>query len=194
MKYIQSFYQYPVTFSSIGKTIAARNAVGEMKNIVEISEKELEKLKNSEPFFRELLNKKKIRILDKLPNSYVPPAQQINKAQDEAAQSKAEADRLRKELEAAKAKIAELEVAKTPAEDTISDGATTDNVGSTDPAKTPTEETTTEKSSEVETTSLEATSYEGLKEIATKLGIEFKANVKKFDLIKMIKEAEAKAE
>ena len=109
MKYIQSFYQYPVTFSSIGKTIAARNAVGEMKNIVEISEKELEKLKNSEPFFRELLNKKKIRILDKVPNSYVPPAQQINKAQDEAAQAKAEADRLRKELEEAKTKLAALE-------------------------------------------------------------------------------------
>ena len=109
MKYIQSFYQYPVTFSSIGKTIAARKAVGEMKNIVEISEKELEKLKNSEPFFRELLNKKKIRILDKVPNSYVPPAEQINKAQDEAALAKAEADRLRKELDEAKAKLAALE-------------------------------------------------------------------------------------
>ena len=109
MKYIQSFYQYPVTFSSIGKTIAARNAVGEMKNIVEISEKELEKLKNSEPFFRELLNKRKIRILDKVPNSYVPPAQQINKAQDEAAQAKAAADKLREENEALKAKLAALE-------------------------------------------------------------------------------------
>lgn len=117
MKYIQSYYQYPVTFSSIGKTIAARNAVGEMKNIVEISEKELEKLKNSEPFFRELLNKKKIRILDKVPNSYVPPAQQINKAQDEAAQAKAEADRLRKENEAMKAKLAALEGDKAPAGD-----------------------------------------------------------------------------
>ena len=109
MKYIQSFYQYPVTFSSIGKTIAARNAVGEMKNIVEISEKELEKLKNSEPFFRELLNKKKIRILDKVPNSYVPPAQQINKAQDEAAQAKSDAEKLRQENEALKARLKVLE-------------------------------------------------------------------------------------
>ena len=157
MKYIQSYYQYPVTFSSIGKTIAARNAVGEMKNIVEISEKELEKLKNSEPFFRELLDKKKIRILDKVPNSYVPPAQQINKAQDEAAQAKAEAERLRKDLEKANAKLAALEAGKAPAdsqddglegdrgrdavagvddapaEGTISDGATTDDVDSVDP-------------------------------------------------------------
>ena len=106
MKYIQSFYQYPVTFSSIGKTIAARNAVGEMKNIVEISEKELEKLKNSEPFFRELLDKRKIRILDKVPNSYVPPAQQINKAHEEAANEKAAADKLRKENEELRAKLA----------------------------------------------------------------------------------------
>ena len=164
MKFIQSFYQYPVTFSSIGKTIPARNAVGEMKNLVEISEKELEKLQNNEPFFRELLDKKKIRVINKMPASYVPPAQRINQAEDEA-------DRLRKELEAAKAKIAALEADKTPAG-----------------------ETTTEKSSEVETISYEADTYEGLKEKATKLGIKFKANVKKADLIILIKEAEAKAE
>lgn len=175
MKYIQSFYQYPVTFSSIGKTIAARNAVGEMKNIVEISEKELEKLKNSEPFFRELLDKKKIRILDKVPNSYVPPAQQINKAQDEAAQAKAEADRLRKENEAMKAKLAALEGGKG-------------------------EDATTEESSATETENTEGAedikslSYEELKEKATALGIEYKANVKKADLIKMIEEVSAKAE
>lgn len=126
MKYIQSFYQYPVTFSSIGKTIAARNAVGEMKNIVEISEKELEKLKNSEPFFRELLNKKKIRILDKVPNSYVPPAQQINKAQGEAAQAKAETDRLRKELEEAKAKLAALEADKGEGDAPVKEGEAID--------------------------------------------------------------------
>lgn len=102
MKFIQSFYQYPVTFSSIGKTIPARNAVGEMKNLVEISEKELEKIQNNEPFFRELLDKKKIRVINKMPASYVPPAQRINQAEDEA-------ERLRKELEAAKARIKVLE-------------------------------------------------------------------------------------
>lgn len=179
MKYIQSFYQYPVTFSSIGKTIAARNAVGEMKNIVEISEKELEKLKNSEPFFRELLNKKKIRILDKLPNSYVPPAQQINKAQDEAAQSKAEADRLRKELEAAKAKIAELEANKAPAEDTISDGAITDIVDSSDP--TPAEGLTDEDRKK----QYEEMTYAELQDACKYAGIEYK-NKKKTELIEKL--------
>ena len=52
MRYIQSFYQYPITFSSVGKTIPAKNAVGEMKNIAEFSEKEIETLENCEPFYR----------------------------------------------------------------------------------------------------------------------------------------------
>lgn len=163
MKYIQSFYQYPVTFSSIGKTIAARNAVGEMKNIVEISEKELEKLKNSEPFFRELLNKKKIRILDKVPNSYVPPARRINEAEDTA-------EKLRVENEALRAKLAALEAGKATAEDS----------------------SVTESENKDE--DLKSLSYDELKEKASGLGIEFKANVKKADLIKMIEEAHVKAE
>lgn len=103
--YIQSFYQYPVTFSSIGKVIPARSAQGEMRNIAEISEKELEKLQNSEPFFRELVNKKKLRVLNHIPASYVPPAQQINEAHEES-------DKLRAENEALKARLAELEGAK----------------------------------------------------------------------------------
>ena len=130
--YIQSYYQYPVTFSSIGKTIPARSAQGELRNVAEFTEKEIDTLKKREPFFRELVDKKKIRVLDHLPASYVPPAQRINEANDEA-------EKLRKELEAAKAKIAELESGKAPAEETISDGATTDDVDSTDP--TPAEET-----------------------------------------------------
>ena len=165
MKYIQSFYQYPVTFSSIGKTIAARNAVGEMKNIVEISEKELEKLKNSEPFFRELLNKKKIRILDKVPNSYVPPAQQINKAHDEAAKAKSEAENLRKELEAAKAKIAELEGGKDGGETTAEE------------VEAPTELTEADRRKQYE-----SMTYAELQDACKYAGIEYK-NKKKAVLI-----------
>lgn len=103
--YIQSYYQYPVTFSSIGRTIPARSAQGELRNCAEFTEKEIDILKKREPFFRELVDKKKIRVLDHLPSSYVPPAQRINEANDEA-------EKLRKELEAAKAKIAELEADK----------------------------------------------------------------------------------
>jgi hypothetical protein len=125
--YIQSYYQYPVTFSSIGKTIPARSAQGELRNVAEFTEKEIDTLKKREPFFRELVDKKKIRVLDHLPSSYVPPAQRINEANDEA-------EKLRRELEEAKAKIAALEADKAPAEETISDGATTDDVSSTDPA------------------------------------------------------------
>lgn len=102
MKYLQSFYQYPVTFSSIGKTIPARSAVGEMKNIAEVSESELAKLEAKEPFFRELVSKKKLRVLNKIPESYIPAAQQINKAHEEA-------DLLKAENEALKAKLAFFE-------------------------------------------------------------------------------------
>ena len=102
MKYVQSFYQYPVTFSSTGITIPAHNAVGEMKNICAIDEKQLTKLENCEPMFRELLNKHKYRILNKIPASYVPPAERINQATTEA-------DKLRAENEALKARLAALE-------------------------------------------------------------------------------------
>ena len=102
MKYIQSFYQYPVTFSAIGKTVPARSAQGEMKNIAEVSEKELEKLENCEPFFRELVSKKKYKVLNYIPASYVPPAEQINNAHKEA-------DDLRAENEALKARLKVLE-------------------------------------------------------------------------------------
>lgn len=129
--YIQSFYQYPVTFSSIGKTIPARSAQGELRNCAEFTDKEIDTLEKSEPFFRELKNKKKIRVLNHLPASYVPPAQRINQAEDEA-------EKLRKENEELKAKLAAWGD-KAPAEETIADGATTDDVDSTDPA--PAEET-----------------------------------------------------
>lgn len=154
MKYIQSFYQYPVTFSSIGKTIPARSAQGEMRNIAEITEKELARIQNSEPMFRELLDKKKIRVLDHIPASYVPPAQQINEAHNEA-------DKLRAENEALKAKLAALE------------------------SGNPTEDVAEKEERE----DLESLSYKELQAKADKLGLEYK-NVKKADLIKAIRDAE----
>ena len=106
MKYIQCFYQYPVTFSSIGKTFPAAKAVGEMRNLAEVTEKEFEKLMNCEPFFRELVNNKKYRVLNKMPEGYKPSAQRINEAQDEIARLKAENEKLR------------AQKAEAPAEDT----------------------------------------------------------------------------
>lgn len=102
MKYIQSFYQYPVTFSSIGKTIPARSAQGPMKNLAEIEDHELERLQQSEPFFRELVALKKIRVLNKMPESYVSSAQRINEAQDEIARLKAENEALKAKAETKK--------------------------------------------------------------------------------------------
>jgi multidrug efflux pump subunit AcrA (membrane-fusion protein) len=101
MKYIQSFHQYPVTFSTVAVTIPAKNADGETRNICEVSEEILEKLQNGEPLFRALVNKKKYRILNKMPESYKPAARQINEALAEAKAAKAE-------LEAAKAELAKL--------------------------------------------------------------------------------------
>ena len=96
MKYIQSFYQYPVTFSSIQKTIPARGAQGDLKNIAEIKESELEILETREPFFRELVNNKKIRVLNHLPESYKSSAIRINEANDEIARLKEENEKLKK--------------------------------------------------------------------------------------------------
>ena len=99
MKYIQSFYQYPVTFSSIAKTIPARAAAGDMKNLCEITEAQLDRLQNAEPFFRELVAKKKIRILNHMPESYKTSATRINEANDEIARLKAENEKLRAQAE-----------------------------------------------------------------------------------------------
>lgn len=101
MKYIQSFHQYPVTFSTVNITIPAKNAQGESRNICEITEEKLEKLQNGEPLFRALLNKKRYRILNKMPESYKPAARQINEAL-------AEAEKAKKELEETKAELAKL--------------------------------------------------------------------------------------
>ena len=117
MKYLQSFYQYPVTFSSIGKTIPARSAQGDLKNIAEITEADLEKLQNREPFFRELVDKKKVRILNHLPESYKTSASRINEANDEIARLKAENEKLKAQAaEDVKAKDPEPEAEEEPTE------------------------------------------------------------------------------
>lgn len=100
MKYIQSFYQYPVTFSSIAKTIPARAAAGDLKNLCEVTEAELDNLQRKEPFFRELVAKKKIRILNHMPESYKTSAARINEANDEIARLRAENEKLRAQADA----------------------------------------------------------------------------------------------
>lgn len=100
MKYLQSFYQYPVTFSSIGKTLPARSAQGPLKNLMEIEDKELKRLEDCEPFFRELVNQKKIRVLNHMPESYVSSAQRINEANEEIERLKAENEALKKQAAA----------------------------------------------------------------------------------------------
>ena len=119
MKYIQSFYQYPVTFSSIGKTLPARSAQGPLKNLMEIEDKELKRLEDCEPFFRELVNQKKIRVLNKMPESYVSSAQRINEANDEIARLKAENEALKAKAGTKKeaAKEADPAEAESPADD-----------------------------------------------------------------------------
>lgn len=118
MKYIQSFYTYPVTFSSIGKGIPCTDADGDMKNIAEVTEKELETLERCEPLFRDLVNKKKYRVLNKLPEAYKPAATQINEAREEAEAAKAEAAAAKAELEALKAKASETTATAEAAEKT----------------------------------------------------------------------------
>ncbi len=102
MKYIQSFYNYAVTFSSIAKGVPAKNAEGDLRNIVEVTEAELEKLKSNEPLFRKLVDQKKYRVLDKLPESYKPAATLVNEA-------RAQAEEAKKEVESLKAQLADKE-------------------------------------------------------------------------------------
>lgn len=125
MKYIQSFHQYPVTFSTVAVTIPAKNADGETRNICEVSEEILEKLQNGEPLFRALVNKKKYRILNKMPESYKPAARQINEALAEAEKAKAE-------LEAAKAELAKLKGESTGNSDEQNTEPKTDETSKTD--------------------------------------------------------------
>lgn len=105
MKYVQSFYPYAVVFSSIGKGVPSRNADGELRNIVELTDEEYEKLQNSEPLFRKLLNQKKYRVLNKLPESYRPASTLVNEARAEASNLKTENEELKQKLAEYEAKM-----------------------------------------------------------------------------------------
>ncbi len=168
MKYVQSFYQYPVTYSSIGKGIPSKDADGELRNIAAFEDAEIETLKAAEPMFNDLVNMKKYRILDKLPESYKPSATLINEAHEEN-------ERLKAELAALKAKNAESADGKTPETggDTHADAEKTS--AGDEPSANP---------------DLSKMDYKELQEYAAKLGIEKVTNVKKADLIKAIEDAQ----
>ena len=159
--YIQSFYEYPVTFSSIGKAIPSKDADGDMRNIVEITDAELEKLKTCEPFFRALVDKKKYRVLNKIPESYKPAAVQINEAKAELEAAKAELEAVKAELEATKGNEAKAELEAAKGNDA---GAKLTNGDD-----------------------LEKMNYKDLQEKAKELGLEKVTNVSKDDLITYIK-------
>lgn len=171
MKYIQSFHQYPVTFSTVDITIPAKNAQGESRNICEISEEKLEKLQNGEPLFRALVNKKRYRILNKMPESYKPAARQINEAL-------AEAEKVKKELEAAKAELAQLK-------------GTTENVEPTNTEPTVTTEPTNTEPTVTEKKAIEDMTYPELQAAVKALG--GSASGKKDELIKFLKEKETES-
>ncbi|MBQ1778314.1 MAG: hypothetical protein IIZ93_09190 [Acidaminococcaceae bacterium] len=135
MKYIQSFYQYPVTLSSIGKTIPARSAQGPLKNLMEIEDKELERVENCEPYFRELVNKKKVRVLNHMPEAYVSSAQRINEANDEIARLKAENEALKAKAGKTTKEPVEEEPAEE-AEETTDEGVVYSSVPAEEPKKT----------------------------------------------------------
>lgn len=165
-KFIQSFYQYPVTFSSLHLTVPARSAQGEMRNIVEISEKDLEKLQNAEPLFRELVRNKKYRVLNRLPESYVPAAVQVNNAN-------AEADKYKAENEMLRAKIAKLEAERASVEPTQENAD---------------EEAVTEPAEEANAPDFDKMNYNDLKKLAKERGIN--PNQSKDALIEALKASE----
>ena len=171
MKYIQSFYQYPVTFSSIGKTMPSKFAQGETKNIMEVSEAQVEILERSEPLYRELLKSKKIRVLNKLPESYKAPADQINEARSEA-------DKLRAENAELAAKLAAYEAAQTKAGDADNGDV------EIEPGVTATNEVG-------ENPDFDKMDYKELQAVGKKLGIKVNG-VSKADLLAQIKDAVAK--
>lgn len=100
MKYIQSYYPYAITFSSIDLAVPSKDAEGPLRNICEIPEDKLSVLQEQEPLFRALVNQKKYRVLNHLPEHYKPAATLVNEARSEAAAAKKENEELKAKLEA----------------------------------------------------------------------------------------------
>lgn len=191
MKYVQSFYQYPVTYSSIGKGIPSKDADGELRNITPLEDSELDTLQRCEPMFRDLVNLKKYRILNKLPESYKPSATLINEAQAENA-------RLRAELEALQAQRADGRYTDTPESGTVDTGEPLPPTGDMPPEKPmepdapePSEAAPPAAPETAEKIDLSKMDYKELQEYAAACGVEKVANIKKADLIKAIEDVEA---
>ena len=109
MKYITSYYRYVMTFSSIGKSFPTKDAEGSMRNVVEITDQEYGILMRREPIFRNLVERRKYRVTDYMPESAKPDSARINEAKKEPKAAKAENASLADENEKLKARIAELE-------------------------------------------------------------------------------------
>lgn len=144
MKYIQSFYRYVMTFSSIGKSFPARDAEGPMRNVIEITDDEYKTLMRREPMFRALVDNRKYRVLDYLPESAKPEAARINEAKAEAKKVQAENASLADENAALKARIAELE-AKAAKKDEVQVTMSEEKLAEEKPAKAPAKKTTSKK-------------------------------------------------
>lgn len=174
MKYVQSFYQYPVHYSSIGKGIPSKDADGELRNIAALEDSELDTLQRCEPMFRSLVNIKKYRILNKLPDSYKPSATLLNEAEEENA-------RLRAELAAMQAKQDAAAASASGAANLIPD-AGEDGSDATPPEPPASGDARPD---------LSKMDYKELQEYAAMRGVEKVTNVKKADLIKAIEDVEA---
>lgn len=140
MKYIQSFYRYVMTFSSIGKSFPAKDAEGPMRNVIEITDDEYKTLMRREPMFRALVDNRKYRVLDYLPESAKPEAARINEAKAEAKKAQAENASLADENAALKARIAELERQAAAKKEPVTAKAEEEK-----PAKAPAKKTTSKK-------------------------------------------------
>lgn len=134
--------------SSIGKGIPSKSADGELRNIVEISDEELEKLQNNEPLFRKLVEKKKYRVLNKLPENYRSPTVLVNEARTESANLKSENEELKKRI----AELEELAKSQTKEKKSSKKNKTeSDETSKTETSKTETSETENSETENSET-------------------------------------------